>query len=285
MGKKLLLLLFTSIFLVAATAPCLSANHVFGKTKVVNVAHRGAPFYAPELTLPSFDKALELGADFIELDIQLSQDGEIVVIHDTSLSRTTNVDGLVRFMTLAELKKLDAGSWFNEKYPEHGDDRFIGLQIPTLEEIFQLYGRSTNYMIEIKATDKYPGIEEKLLALLKKHELMDGENVIIQSFNRNVLKSIARKHPQLPLLQLISKPSRGKGAERELKDASSYAFAVGVKGKKLKEDYLKKAKANGLQVYVYTIDRKKDMKKLIEWGVDGIITNYPNRLTEVLGGG
>lgn len=153
----------------------------------------GAPFYAPEHTIPSYDKALEQGANYIELDIQLSQDGEIVVIHDTSLNRTTNADGLVRYMTLSELKKLDAGSWFNEKYPERGDARFIGLQIPTLEEIFQRYGRKTNYLIEIKATDKYPGIEEKLLAILEKYDLLGGRHVIIQSFDTNALKKYCRQ--------------------------------------------------------------------------------------------
>lgn len=83
-------------------------------------------------------------------------------------------------------------------------------------------------------------------------------------------------------MQLISKPSRGKGAEQELKDVSKYASAVGVKGKKLKERYFKKAKGYGLQVYVYTINHQKDMKKLLDWGVDGIITDYPDRLSEGL---
>src|SRR5439155_1528352 len=134
-----------------------------GASPVLNIGHRGASGYAPEHTFASYDLALKLGADYIEQDVQMTSDGVLVVTHDETLDRTArgpaeDCTGPVKTKTLAQIKRCDAGSWFGPQ--------FEGERIPTLEEVFQRYGRQANYYIETKSPEIYPGMEEALLALL-----------------------------------------------------------------------------------------------------------------------
>src|ERR687886_2515618 len=145
------------------------------------VGHRGAMGHCPENTLASFERALELGADWIELDVHLSRDGALVVIHDESLDRTTDGHGLVKDHTLAELKRLDAGAWFGAA--------FAGQGIPTLDEVLVWAGeRDTIVDIEIKnAPIYYAGIEEAVIRTLDRYGMT--ERAIVISFDH---RSVAR---------------------------------------------------------------------------------------------
>ena len=108
--------------------------------------------------------------DYIELDLQMTKDGHLIAMHDEKVDRTTDGTGYVKDMTLAEIKKLDAGSWFNETYPQYAKPEYEGLQVPTLEEVFKEFGKNNSYYIETKSPEIYPGMEKELLRLVDKYE-------------------------------------------------------------------------------------------------------------------
>jgi glycerophosphoryl diester phosphodiesterase len=121
--------------------------------KFLVIGHRGVSGLAPEHTTASYDLVKEQKGDYIEIDLQMTKDGKLVAMHDTTVDRTTEGTGEVRDKTLEEMKQLDTGSWFNEEYPELAKDSYKGLKVQTLEEIFQRYGKSANYYIETKSPD------------------------------------------------------------------------------------------------------------------------------------
>ncbi|MGH7446750.1 MAG: glycerophosphodiester phosphodiesterase family protein, partial [Longimicrobiales bacterium] len=137
------------------------------------IGHRGASGYAPEHTFASYDLALELGADFIEQDLQMTRDGELIVMHDDTLDRTTGgrCTGRVIDHTLEQIRQCDVGSWFNAARPGHAHDRYAGAAIPTLAEVFARYADRASFYIETKNPEEAPGMEAALLALLDRHDL------------------------------------------------------------------------------------------------------------------
>jgi glycerophosphoryl diester phosphodiesterase len=149
----------------------------------------------PEHTIPAYDLALEQGADYIGIDLQMTKDGVLVAMHDDTLDRTAVAPpgvpkrfctGPVIKRTHEQIKMCDVGSWFNEAYPQYADPEYVGLQIPTLEEIFQRHGTSINYYIETKNPEAAPGMEEDLLRLMYEYGLIEPAagswQVLIQSF-------------------------------------------------------------------------------------------------------
>ena len=137
------------------------------------VGHRGASGYVPETTLEAYRLAIEMGVDFVETDVHRLRDGTIVAIHDADLKRTTNGKGWVGDLTLAELKALDAGSWFNNAYPEKACPEYAGLQVPTLQEVIDLVKKSSaGLFIEIKDPERYPpDLESSLLSLVRSNHM------------------------------------------------------------------------------------------------------------------
>lgn len=184
--------------------------------KVDVIAHRGASGYAPENTVAAFDKARKMKADYIELDVQMSKDGKLVVIHDTTVNRTTDIDSeapvKVKDLTLKELRKLDAGSYFGPQ--------FTGERIPTFEKVLDRYKGKIGLLIELKEPALYPGIEEKVAAALKKRKMDKPKNgkVIVQSFDFQSVRRIHELLPSVPTGVLTSRPS-------DLTDAKLNEFA------------------------------------------------------------
>jgi glycerophosphoryl diester phosphodiesterase len=259
---------------------------------VLNVGHRGASGYAPEHTIPAYDLALEQGADYIEIDLQMTADGVLVAMHDDTLDRTArgpaeNCTGLVIEKTLEQIKTCDVGTWFNETYPEYASDEYVGLQIPTLEEVFQSYGTSVNYYIETKNPEAAPGMEEELLRLMDEYNLMEPAEekwqVLIQSFSPESLQKIHALNPELPLIQLYSSTETSESIQANLAEASTYAVGIGPSMTDVDAELVEAAHALCLDVHPYTVNEKKDMKRLIRLGVDGMFTNFPDRLEKVLG--
>ncbi len=197
------------IFLILLTG-CVSKNPAASTVsdEFLIIGHRGASAYAPEHTIKSYELAKQLGADYIEIDLQMTKDNVLVAMHDNTVDRTTNGKGFVHSYTLSELQKLDAGSWFNESHPQYAEPSNQHLTVPTLEEIFQHFGKSVNYYIETKSPSEYPQMEEKLLSLLNKYHLIKSSSslppVIIQSFSSRSLKKIHKLEPSIPLIQLLS---------------------------------------------------------------------------------
>ncbi|MFC6463608.1 glycerophosphodiester phosphodiesterase family protein [Marinilactibacillus sp. GCM10026970] len=172
----------------------------------VLIAHRGASAYAPEHTLPAFQMAYDLNADYLEIDLQQTKDGELVILHDETLDRTTDGTGRVSDFTYEELKTLDAGTWFNEAYPDKDKayEQFEGLPIIRLETLFQEYGLNANYYIETKSPEIYPYMEENLLNLLDQYHLLDdagdAQKLLLQSFSEESLQKIHQLNPEISLI-------------------------------------------------------------------------------------
>ncbi len=233
-------------------------------------AHRGASGYAPENTLESFKKAIEMHADGIELDVQLTKDDELVVIHDEEIDRTSNGSGWVKDLTLRQLRKYN----YNKTCP-----KYRHADIPTLKEVYELIKPSgLTINVEIKSgVIFYPEIEEKVLRLTKEMGMED--RVIYSSFNHYTCKHIHELNPEAYVGFLYSDGPI---------DVASYCKANG--GSALHPalynlqypDYMKKAADNGLDVNVWTVNKKEYMQMCCDMGVNAIITNYPDKALKII---
>ena len=276
--------------------PASAAKKPVEDAPVLNIGHRGASGYAPEHTIPAYDLALEMGADYIEQDLQLTRDGVLVALHDETLNRTArptaesapgDCTGLVREKTLAQIKTCDVGSWFNQAYPQYAQPEYVGLRVPTLEEVFQEYRKSTNYYIETKSPESAPGMEEELLRLMDEYRLTEPAagkwQVLIQSFSPASLQKINALEPSLPLIQLFSGAETSPSIQARLDATASYAVGIGPSKSDVDKSLVDAAHARCLDVHPYTVNETPEMKALIALGVDGMFTNFPDRLEAVLG--
>lgn len=286
---RLLPLVLAAIALVApAAAPAHSTPGEKDQAPFVNIAHRGLSGLAPEHTFPAYELALEHHADYLEQDVQLTADGHLVVIHDPHLDRTMrgpveNCTGLVATKTLAQLKTCDAGSWFNETYPDLARPEYVGLEMPTMREVFERYGESVNYHIETKSPADTGRVEIALLDLINEFGLRDAAvedwQVLIQSFEPTHLETIHLLDPEFPLIQLtpVSDP-----LDATLDAIASYAVGVAPSHEVVDAGYLDAAHERCLVVHPYTVDDRDRMKELLRLGVDGLFTNRADILNEVL---
>jgi glycerophosphoryl diester phosphodiesterase len=253
---------------------------------ILNVSHRGASGHAPEHTMVAYELGEKMQGDYIEVDLQMTKDGELVAFHDETLERTTNGTGLVKDYTLAEIKKLDAGYWFNEKYPEKAKAEYVGLTVPTLSEVIENFGKDNRYYIETKSPEVYPGMEEKLLEVLKKYELVgkdrESSKVLVQSFSPESLKKMYELDKNVPLVQLLEYEKQATITDEEVKKYKEYSIGLGMNFDRIDESYVQKVREHDLEIHPYTVNEKEDMKKLLEWGVTGMFTNFPDNLHEVL---
>jgi glycerophosphoryl diester phosphodiesterase len=282
-----------SITLIAITVATLVAVRTAGAADpVLNIGHRGASGYAPEHTIPSYDLALLLGADYIEQDLQLTSDGVLVCLHDTTLDRTArgapeNCTGLVSDKTLAQIKTCDVGTWFNDANPGLARPEYVGLQIPTLEEVFQRYRRRANYYIETKAPETADHMEERLLALMAKYRMTRPAarrwQVLIQSFSAASLQTVHVLDPSLPLIQLVVGLPASPALETNLDAIAAYAVGVGPNYILVNANQVTAAHARCLDMHPYTVNDPAAMQTLIGMGVNGMFTNVPDQLDVVLG--
>ena len=272
-----ILLTLGSTVVVATPAEARPAHDV------AVIAHRGSSGAAPENTLAAVELALAHRSDVVENDIQRTADGELVIIHDTTLSRTTDVEEVyptrapwnVRDFTLAEIKQLDAGSWFA---PE-----FAGERVPTLAEWVNAVGNRAGMLLEAKAPELYPGIEVDLDKELRSlpaftRALRRGE-AVVQSFNHLWLKAYKDRAPDVPVGLLFS----GRPTPAEIALAAQWAEQVNPALAAIDEQTVDSVHAHGLAISVWTVNAGADMRRAIDWGVDGIITNYPLVLRDILG--
>lgn len=236
-------------------------------------AHRGASVLAPENTLASFNLALTQGADAIELDAKLSADEQVVVIHDRTLDRTTDGTGFLSRKTLAELRELDAGSSFS--------DKFRGEKIPLLEEVFQSVGKKIFINVELtNYATPYDKLVEKVCALITKYGL--EESVLFSSFfSRNLMKAF-RLLPKVPR-GLLAKPG-WIGAW-----ARSFGFTFGEYAAlhpnfiDVNEQEIHRVHKLGRRVHVWTIIKAEQIVCLKDWGADGIFTKDPESALRAVG--
>lgn len=239
---------------------------------VTIIAHRGASSHAPQNTLAAFEKAIELGVDMVELDVHLTKDEKIVVMHDNTVDATTDGSGKISEMELQEIKKLDAGSHFDEK--------FAGEKVPTLEEVIELTKDKIGLNIELKTrTEANEGIEEKVLNLLDEHNIT--ENITISTFSFESARKVNNINPDIPVgLLYITLPLTAWHAKRVHKKhpwadaAHPWHWTIGGR-------HVQELHELGVNVNVWTVDRKRNIKKMIDHGVDGIITNKPELVKRI----
>jgi len=236
------------------------------KPKVI--AHRGGRRWAPENTMEAFRMSLSAGVDGIELDIHRCATGELVVIHDDDVNRTTNGVGNVQEISWAELQRLDAGSWF--------DPRFSKERIPALRDVLDLIAGKIVLNIEVKNTPvDYPDIEEDLLQMLENYP---KETVIISSFDHKLMQKFAKLDSSLNLALL---------ADGLFIDVNAYAKQMNAKFwhpcfGSLREDAVEEAHHGGMQINAWTVNAPRDWTQAIKMGLDGIVTDDPEGLISYL---
>jgi glycerophosphoryl diester phosphodiesterase len=228
-------------------------------------AHRGASAHAPENTLAAFELALRQGADAIELDAKLTSDKHVVVFHDLTVDRTTEGTGRVKNLTLAELRRLDAGS--------HFDFAFRGEPIPTLDEVFKAVGQLCFINVELTnydaITDSLPG---KVASLVKRHKL--SRRVLFSSFNPIALIRIRRLLPECPIALLAQPGKNGAWARGWAGRLIGYQ-ALHPELSDVTPTLVEGVHHRGCRVNVYTVNQENDMRHLFALGVDGIFTDDP----------
>jgi glycerophosphoryl diester phosphodiesterase len=225
---------------------------------VLRIGHRGAAGYEPENTLRSFEAAVRLGADMTELDVHICSSGELVVIHDESVDRTTNGSGFIRNMTLGELKTLDAGK---------------GEKIPTLKEVFsKLLGRiSVN--IELKGPRTAEPVKEFIDDLIRRGEWC-RENVLITSFDWVMLRRLREISTDVRIGLLVY-----KNLDESLKVATEVeAYSVNPYHKSIDSEFIGRSHELNLRVYPWTVNEPEDIRRIVGLGVDGVISDYPDRI-------
>jgi glycerophosphoryl diester phosphodiesterase len=238
----------------------MNLNHFF------RCAHRGASGHAPENTLAAIRLAIEMGAEMCELDVQQTADDQLVVVHDDALDRTTNGKGNVWEMTLAELQQYDAGSWF--------DARFAGEKLPALEEVIALVRGKISLNIEAKIHGHERHVALLIVEILRR-ERFDDE-CVVTSFDHKIVDEIKTLAPELQVGYIFG------WREFSTRVFSGKVELLSAHYSLVDATFLQRAHAAGKRVHVWTVNDQWLMRRLIEMGVDGIITNYPDRLREVM---
>lgn len=240
------------------------------KRKIALIAHRGAADSAPENTLAAIGKALEGPAEFIEIDVHRTRDGQVVVMHDATVDRTTNGQGKIADLTLAELRQLDAGSWF--------DPGFRQEKVPTLEEVLALVNGKKKLLIEIKkGDDYYEGIEEHTLELIRQHKAQNW--TVIQSFYDEVLNKVWKSEHAVTTHKLIigKVPWLPIYFDHRLRwgslDKYYRAAAINVNEHFATRAFIRHVHNKGFKTYVWTVDDPREINKVTGRGADGVISN------------
>ncbi|GAA3132521.1 glycerophosphodiester phosphodiesterase [Streptosporangium carneum] len=268
MFRRLGLIITTTTAVLAAVVPASAA----APSQTTVVAHRGASAHAPENTVAAFELAREQRADMFELDIQETSDHELVLVHDTTLARTTDVEKVfpgrapwkVGDLTLAEIRKLDAGSWFSWKYRDE--------PVPTLGETLRaMSGSGLGLLLEIKAPRLYPGIEARVADELRRNpSWLTPGRLVVQSFDWDSMRTFHQVMPQVPI-GLLGTPTAA-----QLPDLAEFASQINPPHGDLTAEYVRRVHGHRMDVLAWTVDDPDTMRRLISYRVDGVITNRPD---------
>ncbi len=231
------------------------------RRKPAVVAHRGSSGTAPENTLSAVRQALSSGAVMCEVDVHTTRDGQLVIMHDPDVSRTTNGEGLISEMDLAEIRRLDAGSWFA--------DEFAGEPVPTLEEVIAALGGSMGICIEVKNADP----SQVLDRVLSRGFL---PRTIMFDFNHDRLYAARTLEAGLKTLALGVQEANISALRTDLLDAAGAPYS------RTSPELVDSVHDMDLALFVYTVNQEDQMRQLAEWGVDAIITNFPRVCVRVV---
>ncbi len=240
----------------------------------VRIAHRGASGagLAPENTLAAFERAIQVGVDAVELDVRSTRDGALVVFHDPLLDRTTDREGPVHEMSLEQVREADAGGWFG---PE-----FVGQKVPILAEVLDLMRRRALVVIEIKADH----LAEAVLRVVD--DLVVADQVVIQSFSSETLRRVKAIDPAAPTALLVgnlpTSPSRMRARRMVREVLSLGANILNIWHATLTPAFFEEVRKRGLTVWTWTVDEEVVLRDVVQMGVQGVATNRPDLLNDVL---
>jgi len=251
---------FLILFLFVLLSSCSTKDFV----KVVG--HRGASAYAPENTLAAMQKAIEMKAYMSELDVQETADGKIILLHDSSLKRTGGVKKNIWEMDYSDLKGIDVGTWFS--------DEFKNEIIPTLKEVIDLVKGKMKLNIELKANGHEKKLAERTLKIVEDNNFLD--QVVFTSFKFDEIRKIRELNKDAKVGYIFGK------LPEEVDVFSEDVDLLSVHYKTVDENFVKRAKANGKEIAVWTVNESEEIQRMIKIGVDEIITNYPDRLINIL---
>jgi len=283
LGQTLILLILLTILSCSGKKEEeLKNNEVKTTThKIEVIAHAGGGKLGPYNTIATFKKALEVGVDMIELDVRLSEDDYVVVVHDPKIKGHD-----VNKMTLSEIREFDVGSWFDEKFKDE--------RIPTLDKIMELVNGKTKLLIEIKNLGEiHPGLEKKVVETIYKYKASNW--VIVQSFNLNSVLRIKKIDPNIPTFYLFGRSFENFGINfedfyadisKKVEDGKTVTKqfdGISPHFASLNPERVKVLHKAGFKIYAWTVDEPEDMKNLIQMNVDGIITDSPVVLKKLLG--
>ena len=238
------------------------------------IAHRGFSSRAPENTLIAVQQAIEVGADMVEVDVTVTADGHVICLHDETLDRTSNGSGLPNNMTLAEIKQLDAGSWFAPEY--------AGEKIPTLSEVLDAVKGRILINIEIKPEAVEYGVVQKVSSLVNEHEMLDS--VVVSSFSPEALRLMKITDQAVMTASLFNKEIHtGRDPLEIIQEVGSRGF--NISGKRLTPEMLERCHKHGIPVAVYTVNDVAEMRDLMKLGVDAVFTDHPDLMLEVVAQG
>ncbi len=275
--------LIAAIVLIALTSSLTPVVPATAASAPLVVAHRGASAYAPENTVAAFELARDQGADMFELDVQETRDHHLVLMHDTTLGRTTDAEEVfpgrapwrVGDLTLAEIRKLDAGSrfsrkaWFSRKH--------AGEPVPTLGEALRaMRGSGLGLLLEIKEPRLYPGIEARVAEEIGRDPAWRGR-VVVQSFDWDSMRRFHGLMPGVPIGLL------GTPRIAELPGLARFADQINPPYADVTEDYVRRVHRLRMKVLAWTVDDPAAVRRLIGAGVDGVITNRPDVVRELAG--
>lgn len=284
----ILVILILALVIVTLVMPDAPTSAYYGDIqRPLVIAHQGGDGIRPGDTMAAFDNAVAIGADVLEMDAHITSDGQIVLMHDEKVDRTTNGSGLIEDLTLAQLRQLDAAyKWSND-----GGKTFAyrgqGIQVPTLDELFQKYPQM-RYVIEIKLTQN--PIDKPLCNLIRKHNMQD--KVVIASFHDVAMKNFRATCPEV-----ATSASRGEVTTFVLLSKVFLSGLVAPQYESIQPPYdpkesknipimtrrfIRECHAKNLAVEPWTVDDPALMKQYIEWGVDGIMTDRPDLMIQVL---
>lgn len=237
-------------------------------TRTQVTAHRGFSHIAPENTMPAFKAAVSSGADFIELDVQLTSDDQMVVFHDERIERTTNGRGLLKNYTYEQLQQFSAGAWFKKS------DEFTDVKIPLLTEVLDEVGDDIMLNIEIKRSGNPKKTAEHLVNIIEEYGLV--KSVYITSFSYPALKKVKQLNPKIKTAFIANVSTATSYAQLPYIDAVSMNYLF------VNQSVVNSAHHNGKRIFVWTVDRQSEMQKMIALGVDNIITNRPDKALELV---
>jgi glycerophosphoryl diester phosphodiesterase len=238
----------------------------------MRIAHRGGSLEAPENTMAAFRHAIEIGMRYVELDVQMSSDGELVVLHDETVDRTTDGHGAVGDLTLTQIRALDAGAHFGPQ--------FVGERIPTLREVLELCADAgVGVVVEIKSPALYPGMVEKVVALIGEMWMRGAENIWCISFDHDAIRQMHALDSSIPLGYLYEYFE----ADFVQPDDTIQAYCPYYKTALAHPEQVAKAHELGKLVFVYTVNEAEEMRQVAEAGIDGMVSDRPSLLKELLG--